>query len=803
MRRLLLNTFKNNHGFSLLEMAAVLVVAGLIITPAISLYHQHQVEEDWEQTEENIEEVALAIGGFRSVYGRYPCPASSQAVPGDAEYGHEADCTATPAGGACIDGICAADSNVSGRKVLIGSIPFKILNLPEIQAYDKYQSRLTYAVTENLTNPNTFDITGGGISIEDEFGNSIVTPADTAHFIVISHGQNIGGGITKAGLEKVECNDTTIIEQENCDNNATFISADVDDDYDDRTVYFSAVDLSEWQQSELAGFENSIHLKSTDSIAVGASSATDMSSADQTTVLQLGADSGGVRANANFKLQEICEYGASSSGDCFDPSLIGGNVSDGKGIQCPPDQFLTAIQSKTPICTDEVYQSCSNNKYIIGIQADGSVVCGDTPPAPCTENPVTTFCGDNRIIGEGEVVSSGSFRELYSGTCHMITDYNSTYFQTSTSGMSYSIMRFFINNLNAQGRTTVDCEEAPNKALVRDSYRCESGTWKHKTSHELLGFGTNFPTSKTSYPGSSKAENTQPNTSDPNNNNGYHDCWCREDYRVSPASCPNGQSGTAYRIQKHNCPQTSHTWQTVYTNEESCACVPIPQTVTKSCNAYYNEVNSTTGTSGLSGTVYITYDTSCVDDVLVRDPTPSSIDTSDCACKANPQMIRREYCPTGTGNSWSWAGGNEDDVEDLYTRDWVCPATTSGGLPDPGYYAPETALPGVPACTCEEYDEIYTDSCPAGETGTGIKRKRTWSCALGNWDPVIEEISNDCHKCSWQTPPGAPSLENYPYGKSKGGTCSCGEAPAAQCNEPSGNNKYKVWSGCQCVGQND
>ncbi len=826
-----LKNMKNSKGFSLLEMAAVLMIAGLIITPAITLYHQNQIEEDWEQTEDNVDTVLSAIGGFRAVYGRYPCPAEMTAAPGDNEYGHESDCNATPGDGNCVDGICESDSVLLGQSVIKGSIPFKTLNILESQSYDKYNNRLTYAVTKDMASANSFTLSGGGITVQDKVGNHLIDPPNTAHFIVISHGQNQSGGFTKSGLEKVACNDSSIEEQENCDNDSAFISGEIDDVYDDRTDYFSAVNLSEWQRSEALGFEETIHLKNTDSIAVGASGTTNLNDASQTEVRSISSDSGGVRAELSFHLEKICEYGATTDGECFTPGLIAGQLSpvsvggdtifektNDEGISCydsanpatGPKRYMVGIEDGEAICEDEIFLSCPNGGVITGINADGEIICGTAPAKSCPQTDVVSACGDTHTIGDLPTTLSGNVALTYSGECRLITDYDEEYFATALAGKSHGQIYNHVNNqLNSEDRTIVDCGPDEDYAQIRETYQCNDSVWTKRRTHEKGYPWQSFPSNPLSSGGSQAAE-TNGNAHPDNNNNRYnHDCWCREDYRVFAQNCPGGLSGYQYVVQKHRCPQTYHRWQTIYTQTEQCACVASTTTEHQSCNSYYDEVNGTSGTTGLSGNVALTYDITCQDGAPVQGTTPTSIDTSDCACAQNSDAIRRVSCPAGTGNSWSWSGGNETNVAELYTQEWTCPGTTSGGLPDPGSLAAEQAQTGIPSCSCEVQTDIVVTACPAGETGTGLKRERRSICpsVSGNveWEPEEDwtVIENDCHTCAWQPPAGSPSLEEYPYGSEKGGTCTCGSPAAEQCYDYAAGGKYDVWSGCQCVGQLD
>ena len=830
MRNSIKTFLKKETGFSLVEIAIVLLILGLMITPAINMYHQYRVEKDWNETEDNIDLIALELGGYRAITGRFPCPAPTDAVPGDFEYGHEFDdcLNLAPPVNSCANGLCRYNNPESGRDVVIGSVPFKTLNLQESESYDSALARISYAVTLNLTDNTTFDINGGGIAVVDKIDPtlSLVSPNSSAHFVVIAHGHNKAGAYSRQGAIINACNTTSLIEQENCDDDAVFISGEYDlNNFDDLLTFYTPVEPSEWQISQAQ--PTAITLKNTNSMAVGANIGQDLSAADTTTVLQIGADSGAVRSAGRVVTDRICEYGALTNGDCFEPRLLAGSLTSdgtrledttnpGSGISCydgaGQDEYMMGIANNQPLCTDEIYAQCPAGQFMDGVDTDGNIVCIGAADDRCFQQNVTGFCGGSFNIGDidngtNPGTASGSFLTEFEGECRMITDYNAAYFATQIAGMSsYGQVQGHINSLNGGPRNVVTCASG-NDSQVRNAYRCDSGTFNLIRAHEKKNPNQSFPANLTTTGSSWPAENGY-NGSDPHNNNYYHDCWCREDYRVQSLSCPGGLSGVRVRVQKHRCPQTSHVWETVYQTDQFCACSPGTTTTNQSCNSYYDEVNGTTGTTGLTGTVTKTYDINCVAGVPVTDPTPSDIDDDSCACASNSQIVNRTYCPFGTTNSWSWPGGSETGVETLSTQTWICPTSTSGGLPDPGFWGPVTPYSPIPACTCDPgLDDIEVESCPAGLEGTGIVYRKEWDCTLnaglGGWEDQADWdlIANNCNGCVWQAPAGAPSLEEYAYGSEKGSTCSCGSSAAAFCHDFAGGGQYSVWTGCPCVVQ--
>lgn len=835
-----IKNIRSEHGFSLLELAIVMVMIGLVIAPAISIYHTQRIKADWEGTENHVDTSVDEIGGFRSVYGHYPCPASLTAVPGDLNYGHE-DCTVHPFG-TCVGGTCTFASNIVGQQVLTGAIPFKTLNLQESEVYDKYLNRLGYAVTLALTDSTTFDLTGGGISIVDKTPVSIIDPPHRGHFVVLSHGQNQIGGTTKAGVLSAACLSGTPLEQENCDIDATFRSGEIDNDFDDRIGFFSGVAFSEWQISQ--GTPKAIHLKNANSISIGATTATDLGTAEKASIHGFAVDNGGSILASNirdaneglFFSDQLCIYGADDPGDkeeCFRPRRFAGDLTwdsaaqryheeigvlqfDRDGMSCfipvgqpdAQDEFLVGIRNGEPICEPEIYISCPDGQFITGIDPNGVVQCSDALGTICQVQNIQTTCNTTRTM---PLSSPGTYQYEYSGLCHQIADYDAAYFTAQLAGFTTTAeVTALIDGFNAAGRTDVECGETPTDSLVRDRYQCNAGNWDHIIAHEKRDYWRDFP-SNPNTGGSWIAENDY--SGDDNNNNNYrHDCWCREDYRVDTYGCGGGQSGTRVVIRKHTCPQTSHSWTTILNSSEFCGCTPHTQTTTQTCNSYYEEINDPSNadslpTTGLTGNVTHTFDVTCMGNTPVTPPTPTTTDTSDCQCPANPDTVVRSYCPQGLSNDWTSTYGAEEGVSGIDITNWTCPGTITNGLPDPGSIGTTTAYtPTPPACTCDsDLTSPKTLLCDAGLEGTGMVYEREWDCVAGDWEAQDDwELKEDnCHPCSWRST-GVAISEEFPYGGSEqkvGKTCACGSTPADQCWDYG--SPFDIWTNCPCVPQMD
>ncbi|MGY1489240.1 type II secretion system protein [Methylobacillus pratensis] len=140
----MISRYKKHGGFSLVEMAVVLVILGFVIS-ALMLPVTAQREVGFlRQTETQLEVAQKALIGFAQANGRLPCPATNESA------GVE-----SPVGG----GICER---------LVGLLPATTLGIKPIndrkQAIDGWGNPIFYAVTQ-FDNPKGLDIFPG-----NEFG---------------------------------------------------------------------------------------------------------------------------------------------------------------------------------------------------------------------------------------------------------------------------------------------------------------------------------------------------------------------------------------------------------------------------------------------------------------------------------------------------------------------------------------------------------------------------------------------------------------------------------------------------------
>jgi prepilin-type N-terminal cleavage/methylation domain-containing protein len=196
------NLSKTN-GFTLVEIAIVLVILGLLITGLIMPLAAQYDLKNYNETRTRVATIKEAIVGFAIVNGRLPCPADGTIASGVAGAGLE---------------VCTVTS-------VAGVVPWATLGLPETDAWNR---RLTYHVTQSFTdgNPDACDTSTtsfalcsiGDITVTD----SAVNIATNIPVLIVSHGKNGFGAFLSNGTQISSAAGSTN-EQENADADSIFI----------------------------------------------------------------------------------------------------------------------------------------------------------------------------------------------------------------------------------------------------------------------------------------------------------------------------------------------------------------------------------------------------------------------------------------------------------------------------------------------------------------------------------------------------------------------------------------------------
>ena len=213
---------KSQKGFTLLELAIVILITGIMFIPLVKMYEVYDKKKRVNITRDRISEASaqvqryilnLNVGQFSAL----PCPADPTLPKTDPNYGREfmdcrsqttyatyraalaaeglvntGDCTGGASGVCLVDGqntTASADLDGDGNPdpVLVGMLPITDLIaaadyvLPESLSYDSWGGRLTYGVSAYLTNENLYQFYGGTIRAQNEFGRATAGIDNNAH----------------------------------------------------------------------------------------------------------------------------------------------------------------------------------------------------------------------------------------------------------------------------------------------------------------------------------------------------------------------------------------------------------------------------------------------------------------------------------------------------------------------------------------------------------------------------------------------------------------------------------------------
>lgn len=404
------NKIINERGFTMVEIGVVLLISGMTMLVAANFVKQYTVSLKHEKTLEHLKYAQDALDEFFGLNGFYPCPADPTLEADDANYGRSVcrnyadaafdpdNCTNVPLNIVCTTNSSRdGDLNGSNDVVVMGVLPFRtlfegVVDTPfyEYHRLDGHSMLLSYAVTEHMTNNNAHNLINpaspnmGAIRVEDENNLSVVTPDDSAHFVVFSHGDNKRAAYSVSGDMHGDCMVASVAppgppaptppgpsggsiepEVENCDrNDAIFMQgirsmADNDDYNDDILFYTANGHKSLWRRS-LASPAGESHIYNTNVGNVGVG--TDVPSHLLHVVGDLSAELSLITRNS-----EVCNQNETV---CLDPDAIGGS-----GTTCPVGQVAYAFGDNEVKCRDVDWTPINSTCPLI--DHDGSPA---TPP---------------------------------------------------------------------------------------------------------------------------------------------------------------------------------------------------------------------------------------------------------------------------------------------------------------------------------------------------------------------------------------------------------------------------------------
>jgi prepilin-type N-terminal cleavage/methylation domain-containing protein len=213
-------TFMPGHtkaGFTLLELAIVLAIIGLIMGAGLSFHVQRADVEAYKETVRRIDRVEAALELYVRSYGTLPCPANPRISEEDAPaapimpYGMQS-CRVD----AHLLSVTIAGNRTDGttRYAIYGAVPTKTLGLSDVYLNDAWGQRLMYVVDNEYSYASAYPVNtstaqwgprNGGIIVRD-YHNAEITNctgacpnAGGAIYVLYSTGRNGVGSWSSKG----------------------------------------------------------------------------------------------------------------------------------------------------------------------------------------------------------------------------------------------------------------------------------------------------------------------------------------------------------------------------------------------------------------------------------------------------------------------------------------------------------------------------------------------------------------------------------------------------------------------------
>jgi prepilin-type N-terminal cleavage/methylation domain-containing protein len=206
------HTRNDCRGFTLVEMAVVLVIVGFVTAMAVTSGYAVINTARLSATQQKMAAIDAALLAYRTSYDRLPCPGDLTLASSSANYGLEANAgtgsAKTVGSGVCTGGTPAANHTAAGltntgATAAEGAVPTVTLGLPNDFMYDGWGDRFRYAVDIAYTALGAFPNQPltcpaiGAITVYDSSGSTARSTG--AIYALISHGANGHGAYTPGG----------------------------------------------------------------------------------------------------------------------------------------------------------------------------------------------------------------------------------------------------------------------------------------------------------------------------------------------------------------------------------------------------------------------------------------------------------------------------------------------------------------------------------------------------------------------------------------------------------------------------
>jgi prepilin-type N-terminal cleavage/methylation domain-containing protein len=184
--------FSLHKGFSLVEMAVVLVILGLLLSGLLIPLSAQRDLKDYSDTRLRLEQIREALYGYAIINGNLPCPTTTLDPSNNVSYGHR-------------DSLCPLTATS-------GFLPWKDLGVREVDSWgtprnltsDSWNGHWVYRVDPAFTTIFTLTTTASGnIDLHRSDTTSLTTAAERAVAVICSTGKNRVADGQNASFENV------------------------------------------------------------------------------------------------------------------------------------------------------------------------------------------------------------------------------------------------------------------------------------------------------------------------------------------------------------------------------------------------------------------------------------------------------------------------------------------------------------------------------------------------------------------------------------------------------------------------
>jgi prepilin-type N-terminal cleavage/methylation domain-containing protein len=208
------------RGFTLLEMAIVLVIVGFLLSGMLGGMSALQAVQREEGTRRQLDEMRNALITFATINRRLPCPAA----PATAETVPGAGLERAPTAAGCTGGAA-------------GAFPWATLGLQQTDAWGR---RFSYRVTPAFARLAPA-INMGSVGDNTVQNLAAVSLASQVPAVIVSHGQDGAGSRNRLGA--LTGAGSNAAQQENSDADTIFVSDIASGGFDDLTVWLPLTTL--------------------------------------------------------------------------------------------------------------------------------------------------------------------------------------------------------------------------------------------------------------------------------------------------------------------------------------------------------------------------------------------------------------------------------------------------------------------------------------------------------------------------------------------------------------------------------